>query len=124
MFHHQHTKAAGMLIAELMTVDPSKRPANAEVIKRHKFFSRVWGPNDWRIGLNKGWKPPFLPLPSGSETLVHINPSFTSVPVDDEIAESPAPQAPLVEFRDFTYNGDTLIDKGAASEHGGGDPYR
>jgi hypothetical protein len=43
--------------------------------------------------------------------------------MDEEVAESPAPPAPLVEMRGFTYNGDTLIDKGAASDHGGGDPY-
>jgi serum/glucocorticoid-regulated kinase 2 len=132
-FHCEHSKAATALISALMTVDPMARPRDAGMIKLHKFFSSVWGPRDWGVGLQKGWKPPFLPLPTQApktpksptrdEALVHINPSFTSVPMEEEVAESPAPPAPLVEMRGFTYNGDTLIDKGAASDHGGGDPY-
>jgi serum/glucocorticoid-regulated kinase 2 len=125
-FHCEHSKSASSLISVLMTVDPTGRPSDAEMIKRHKFFSNVWAPADWAIGLGKGWTPPFLPLPSGAESsteLAHINPSFTSVPVDDEVAESLVPSAPFADFQNFTYNGDTLIDRGAASRHGGGDPY-
>jgi hypothetical protein len=103
------------LLSALLTIDPDGRP-DASGIKAHAFFG--WSEAEWEKGLLKQWTPPMKPRGE----LKNINPSFLSVPVDEELHESP-PQNGLYDFNNFTYNGDTVIDRGRASDHGGGDPY-
>lgn len=114
VYRREHSKAATALIAALLTVNPEGRPTEADGIKQHPFFARVWSAEDWGVGLSKGWSPPFRPGPGS--VLEHINPSFLAVPVDEEVAQSPPPAKGLLEFGDFTYNGDTTVDRGAATE--------